>query len=399
MKISQRGTFMPSSPIRKLVPFSQKAKDRGVKVYHLNIGQPDIQTPKVFYDYVNKLSDSVVSYSPSDGIKELKEAFSKYFRSWEIDVSADELLVTSGGSEAILFALAAVADPGDEIMLIEPFYANYKGFANMLGLKVRAATSRILDGYRLPDDEELSRALTGRTRAILFSNPSNPTGVVYTEDELRRLIEFARRNDLYVICDEVYREIVFDGIKPSSIMTIDSGQDIIIVDSISKRFSSCGARIGCVATKNNEVYKTMMKFAQARLSPPTIAQLGTIGLLTLGKEYTDSVRREYELRRDVVFEELSKIDGIDMQKPSGAFYISVKLPVENAEEFVKWMLTDFSYNGSTVMVAPLEGFYSSEGLGRNEVRIAYVLSSEKMKIAIQVLALGLKEYNRSFAAV
>jgi len=399
MEISQRGILMPSSPIRKLVPFAQKAKEKGVKVYHLNIGQPDIETPRVFYDYMNKLSDSVVSYSPSDGIRELKQAFSDYFQSWEIDVSADELLVTSGGSEAILFALAAVADPGDEIMLIEPFYANYKGFANMLGLNVRSATSKISNGYRLPADEELSKALTKRTRAILFSNPSNPTGVVYTERELRRLIDFARRNDLYIICDEVYREIVFDEIKPSSIMTLDSGQDIIIVDSISKRFSSCGARIGCVATKNSELYRTMMKFAQARLSPPTIAQLGTIGLLTLGKEYTDSVRREYELRRNVVFKELSKIDGIEMQKPSGAFYISVKLPVEDAEEFVKWMLTDFSYDGSTVMVAPLEGFYSSEGIGRKEVRIAYVLSSEKMKIAIEVLALGLKEYNRLFVSV
>jgi len=385
---------MPASPIRKLVPFAQQAKDRGVNVYHLNIGQPDIQTPGVFYDYISKLFSSVVSYSPSDGIKELKEAFSSYFRSWDIDISSDELLVTSGGSEAIQFALAAVADPGDDIMLIEPFYANYRGFANILGLNVRATTSNVSNGYRLPDDEEMQKALTPKTRAILFSNPSNPTGVVYTEEELTRLIRFARKNNLFVICDEVYREIVFDGIMPSSIMTIDSGQDIIVVDSISKRFSSCGARIGCVATKNKELYRTIMKFAQARLSPPTIAQFGTIGLLTLGKEYTDSVQKEYGHRRDVVFEELSKIEGIEMKKPSGAFYISVKLPVENAEEFVKWMLTDFSYNGSTVMVAPLEGFYATGGIGTKEVRIAYVLSSEKMKTAIEILAKGLKEYGR-----
>jgi len=392
MRVSQRGIAMPASPIRKLVPFAQQAKDRGVNVYHLNIGQPDIQTPGVFYDYISKLFSSVVSYSPSDGIKELKEAFSSYFRSWDIDISSDELLVTSGGSEAIQFALAAVADPGDDIMLIEPFYANYRGFANILGLNVRATTSNVSNGYRLPDDEEMQKALTPKTRAILFSNPSNPTGVVYTEEELTRLIRFARKNNLFVICDEVYREIVFDGIMPSSIMTIDSGQDIIVVDSISKRFSSCGARIGCVATKNKELYRTIMKFAQARLSPPTIAQFGTIGLLTLGKEYTDSVQKEYGHRRDVVFEELSKIEGIEMKKPSGAFYISVKLPVENAEEFVKWMLTDFSYNGSTVMVAPLEGFYATGGIGTKEVRIAYVLSSEKMKTAIEILAKGLKEY-------
>ncbi|HDP76942.1 MAG TPA: pyridoxal phosphate-dependent aminotransferase [Mesotoga infera] len=394
MRVSQRGIAMPASPIRKLVPFAQQAKDRGVNVYHLNIGQPDIQTPGVFYDYISKLFSSVVSYSPSDGIKELKEAFSSYFRSWDIDISSDELLVTSGGSEAIQFALAAVADPGDDIMLIEPFYANYRGFANILGLNVRATTSNVSNGYRLPDDEEMQKALTPKTRAILFSNPSNPTGVVYTEEELTRLIRFARKNNLFVICDEVYREIVFDGIMPSSIMTIDSGQDIIVVDSISKRFSSCGARIGCVATKNKELYRTIMKFAQARLSPPTIAQFGTIGLLTLGKEYTDSVQKEYGHRRDVVFEELSKIEGIEMKKPSGAFYISVKLPVENAEEFVKWMLTDFSYNGSTVMVAPLEGFYATGGIGTKEVRIAYVLSSEKMKTAIEILAKGLKEYGR-----
>lgn len=394
MRVSQRGIAMPASPIRKLVPFAQQAKDRGVNVYHLNIGQPDIQTPRVFFDYIRKLFSSVVSYSPSDGIKELKEAFSSYFGSWDIDISSDELLVTSGGSEAIQFALAAVADPGDDIMLIEPFYANYKGFANILGLNVRAATSKVSNGYRLPNDEEMQQALTSKTRAILFSNPSNPTGVVYTEDELTRLIRFARKNNLFVISDEVYREIVFDGIKPSSIMTIDSGQDIIVVDSISKRFSSCGARIGCVATKNKELYRTIMKFAQARLSPPTIAQFGTMGLLTLGKEYTDSVQKEYEHRRDVVFEELSKIEGIEMQKPAGAFYISVKLPVEDAEEFVKWMLTDFSYNGSTVMVAPLEGFYATEGIGTKEVRIAYVLSSEKMKAAIEILAKGLKGYGR-----
>ncbi|MBN2253256.1 MAG: pyridoxal phosphate-dependent aminotransferase [Kosmotogaceae bacterium] len=394
MRVSQRGTAMPASPIRKLVPFAQQAKDRGVNVYHLNIGQPDIQTPRVFYDYISRLFSSVVSYSPSDGIKELKEAFSSYFGSWDIDISSDELLVTSGGSEAIQFALAAVADPGDDIMLIEPFYANYKGFASILGLNVIATTSKVSNGYRLPDDEEMQKALTSKTRAILFSNPSNPTGVVYTEEELTRLIRFARNNNLFVICDEVYREIVFDGIKPSSIMTIDSGQDIIVVDSISKRFSSCGARIGCVATKNKELYRTIMKFAQARLSPPTIAQFGTIGLLTLGKEYTYSVQKEYEHRRDVVFEELSKIEGIEMQKPSGAFYISVKLPVENAEEFVKWMLTDFSYNGSTVMVAPLEGFYATAGIGTEEVRIAYVLSSEKMKTAIEILAKGLEEYGR-----
>jgi aspartate aminotransferase len=395
MQISERGRLMPASPIRKLVPFAQQAKKRGITVYHLNIGQPDIPTPEVFYDYVRKLSEPVVSYSPSDGILQLREAFSGYFNSWGIEISPDELLVTSGGSEAIMFALGAIADPDDEVMLIEPFYANYKGFASFLSIRTTAATSQIYYGYRLPPSNELEKAVTPKTKAILFSNPSNPTGVVYTEDELKRLIDFARRHSLYIICDEVYREIVFDGIKPTSIMALDRGEDIIVVDSISKRFSSCGARIGCVATKNRELRATMMKFAQARLSPATVEQHGTVGLLSLGKDYTDVVRAEYEKRRDAVYSELSKIEGIEMHKPSGAFYISVKLPVDNAEDFVKWMLTDFSCDGNTVMVAPLEGFYSTTGLGISEVRIAYVLSAEKMKFACHLLEKGLKEYRKN----
>ena len=392
MKLSYRGMNMPASPVRKLVPYAEAAKKRGIKVYHLNIGQPDIPTPKAFFDAIHKHSEEVVSYSHSAGIFKLREAFSEYYHSWEIEISPDEIIITNGGSEAIIFAIGSIADPGDELIVIEPFYANYKGFASMLNVKLIPVSSDVSNGYRLPPMKLFEKALSNKTRGIIFSNPSNPTGVVYTREELEILLDFARDHGLFIIADEVYREFVFDGKNTIPVLSLDDSERIIIVDSISKRYSACGARIGTFITKNKELYNTVMKFAQARLSPPMIAQIGTIGLLGLGKAYTEAVKEEYQKRRDIVFEELSKIDGVVMHKPEGAFYISVKLPVKNSEDFVRWMLTDFDIDGETTMVAPLQGFYETPGMGESEIRIAYVLSTEKLQRACEIIRLGLEKY-------
>lgn len=392
--ISNRAKNMPSSPIRKLVPFADKAKEKGIEVFHLNIGQPDIETPDVFMAYINKHGPKVVPYSHSAGLIELRESFCKYYKRRNIDLNPDEIIITSGGSEAIIFALASVADPNDEVIVIEPFYANYRGFASLLNIKPVPITSYVENGYRLPPKEAFEEVLSSKTRAILFSNPSNPTGTVYTREEMDLLIELSKEHDLFLISDEVYREFTFDNTKTYPLLSLYPGDRSITVDSVSKRYSACGARIGLIASKNKEIMSSVMKFAQARLSPPAISQLGTIGLLTLNDSYLEEIKDEYERRRDVVYEELSKIDGVVMHKPQGAFYISVALPVDDAEAFVKWMLTDFSLDGKTTMVAPLQGFYSTPGRGKNEVRIAYVLSTEKLRVACNVLAEGIKVYNK-----
>ncbi|MFW6120086.1 MAG: pyridoxal phosphate-dependent aminotransferase [Petrotogales bacterium] len=392
--ISNRAKNMPESPIRKLVPFAEEAKERGIEVFHLNIGQPDIETPDVFMKYINKLGGEVVPYSHSAGLIKLRKSFCNYYKRREIYLNPDEVIITSGGSEAIIFALASIADPDDEVIVIEPFYANYRGFTSLLNIKTVPITSHVENGYRLPPVEEFEKVITSKTRAILFSNPSNPTGTVYTREEMDQLIELSRKNGLFLISDEVYREFTFDDTSTYPLLSLYPENLSITVDSVSKRFSACGARIGLVASKNKNVMKSAMKFAQARLSPPAIAQLGTIGLLTLDDSYLENIKREYEKRRDIVYEELSKIGGVVMHKPQGAFYISVALPVDDAEDFVKWMLTDFSLNGKTTMVAPLQGFYSTPGKGKNEVRIAYVLSAEKIKLACNILAEGIEEYNK-----
>lgn len=394
MSISTRAMGMPASPIRKLVPYAEAAKRRGTKVFHLNIGQPDIPTPEAFYEFINKKSGKVVAYTQSGGMPVLKEAFSGYYSSWGIDIDPSELIVTTGGSEAILFAFAAIADPGDEIIAVEPFYANYRGFAHLMGLNIVPVTASVENGYRLPEKEEFLRAITPETRGIIVSNPSNPTGVVYTEEELQRLVDIAKENNIYLIVDEVYREFVFDNREAGTILKLDSSDNIIVVDSVSKRYSACGARIGALVTKNKEIISTVTKFAQARLAPPAISQMGTVGLLTKDREYMKSVKDEYESRRNVVFAELSKIEGVTLHKPQGAFYVSVKLPVDDSEEFVKWMLTDFSLDGETVMVAPLGGFYGTENAGKSEIRIAYVLEKEKLRKACHILAKGLEAYNK-----
>ncbi|OQY10463.1 MAG: aspartate aminotransferase [Marinitoga sp. 4572_148] len=393
MNFSKRVLHMQASPIRKLIPYAEKAKKDGKKVLHLNIGQPDLETPKAFFDYIEKHKAEVIAYTHSAGLLELREAFSKYYMGNDIPFTTDEIIVTNGGSEAIVFALAAIADPGDEVIAIEPFYANYRGFAEMINVKLVPVRALPENGYAVPPIEEFEKVLTDKTKGIIFSNPSNPTGAVYSEEELKRIVEFAKKHDLYIISDEVYREFTFDGTKHISAMAFGEYERTIVVDSISKRYSACGARVGVFATKNKELYNEVMKMAQSRLCPPMIAQLGTIGLLEMDDSYIEEVYKEYDKRRLAVYEELSKIEGAVFQKPKGAFYVSVKLPIDDSEEFVKWMLTDFSIDNTTVMVAPLTGFYATEGAGKQEIRIAYVLESEKLKLATHILAEAVKAYN------
>ena len=393
MNISKRAFQAPESPIRKLIPLAEEAKRRGIHVYHLNIGQPDIETPRIFHEYIKKYNPNVVAYTHSAGLIELREAFKNYYERYGIDVETDEIIVTQGGSEAILFSLAVIANPGDEVLVLEPFYANYAGFASFLGVKLVPVPTRPEDGYHVPDKTLFEERISGKTRAILFSNPSNPTGAVYSEDELKTIMDIALKYDLYVIADEVYREFVYDGLKHVSMMKMDAGERTIMVDSVSKKFSACGARIGVFVTKNRELYRSAMKFAQARLSPAMMEQYGVIGLLNLEDEYFENVRRIYSKRRDTVCEELSKIEGIVFKKPQGAFYISVKLPIDDAEEFVSWMLSDFDVDGKTTMVAPLKGFYATPNAGNSEIRIAFVLEESKLKDAVKILIRGLEKFS------
>jgi len=398
MDFSNRIREMQSSPIRRLIPYSEEAKEKGVEVLHLNIGQPDIETPKAFFKSIEKRAGKVIPYSHSAGIKELRQAFSKYYKSWGFEVSPEEMLITNGGSEAIIFSLGTVADPGDEVVVLEPFYANYRSFAGMLNLQLLPVTTDPEAGYKVPDLSEYDDKMTAKTKAIVFSNPCNPTGAVYPKEDIKRILEFAKKHDLYVIIDEVYREFVFDGLEPFSGMEFTDYHDrLIMVDSVSKRFSACGARVGVMATKNKDILEQAMKMAQARLSPPTVSQLGTIGFLEMDPNYLIEVREEYQKRRDIVYEELSKVEGLYFKKPKGAFYVSVKLPVDNSEKFVKWMLQEFSVNNTTTMVAPLDGFYATPGRGLQEIRIAYVLEEEKLKQACEILRKGLEEYRRKAA--
>ncbi len=391
--LSKRAKDLPASPIRKLVPYADEAKKRGIKVYHLNIGQPDLKTPQIYFERIREFS-GIDDYTNSAGLMELREKFSEYYKKLSIPFEASEIIVTEGGSEAVSFAIAAVADPGDDVMVIEPFYANYAAFAKFLGVNVVPVTSRAEDGYRMPPLEDFERSLTSKTRAILFPNPGNPNGVVYTKDELEMVMNFAVRNDLYIISDEVYREITFDGLKAHSMMDFGNHERVIIADSLSKRFNICGARIGTIASKNKRIMDSVMKMAMARLAANHISQYGAIGLFDLGEDYFKEMVSEYQKRRDVVYGELKKIPGIIMNKPEGAFYLAAKLPVDDSEEFVKWMLQNFSYEGKTTMVAPLGGFYVTPNMGKNEIRIAYVLNAEDLKDACRILAKGIEEYSK-----
>ena len=391
--ISRKGRLMPESPIRKLVPYAEDAKKRGVEVIHLNIGQPDIKTPEIALNAVRNHDLEVLEYSRTEGSEEYRRKIARYYAKQDIDVSAKDIIVTTGGSEALSFTMGSVADPGDEIIIPEPFYANYNGFATAMGLTVIPVVSSIEDNFALPPIEELEKLISERTKAVLICNPGNPTGYLYSKEEISKLAELVKKHDLFLIADEVYREFTYDNSEHYSVLQ-EGGleQHAIMVDSVSKRYSMCGARIGCVVTKNENVIKTALKFAQARLSPPTLAQIASEAALDTPQEYFDAVIEEYVERRNILIEELQKIPNVIVAKPKGAFYCMAELPVEDADHFAQWMLENFQEDGQTVMVAPAAGFYATKGLGKNQIRIAYVLKKEKLQRAVALLESALNQY-------
>ena len=392
-KISQKGIAMPESPIRKLVPFAEKAKKAGKKVYHLNIGQPDIKTPELALDAIHNFSNEVVEYSHSAGFESYRKGLASYYQNLAIDVDYNDVMVTTGGSEALLFALNSCLDPGDEIIIPEPFYANYNGFSMSAGVKVKPIATSISDGFALPAIEEFEKLITSKTKAILICNPGNPTGYLYSKKELETLRDIVIKYDLFLIADEVYREFAYDGNQHHSVLNIEGlGQNAIVIDSTSKRYSMCGIRVGCIVSKNKEVMTTALKFAQARLSPPTFGQIAGEAALRTPKSYFQEVSSEYVSRRDVLIEGLNKIEGVICPKPKGAFYAIAQLPIDDADKFAQWLLEDFDFNGETVMVAPAAGFYATPNTGVNQVRIAYVLNKESLKAAIKILDEALKVY-------
>ncbi|MFQ6037634.1 MAG: pyridoxal phosphate-dependent aminotransferase [Candidatus Aminicenantales bacterium] len=393
MDISRRGKDIQESPIRKLKPLADRAIARGIHVYFINIGQPDIPTPGPVFEALRAFDEAVLRYGPAQGILELRQAITDYFGSYGISLDPDQVIITIGGSEAIHFSFSVVADPGEEIIIPEPFYTNYNGYAAFADVKIVPLELSVEDGFRLPPVEAIERKITPKTKAFLLCSPNNPTGTVYTREELKRVVDLCVKHDLFLISDAVYKEFVYDGAEHTSILDFEEAHDrAIIVDSISKRFSCCGARIGAVISKNRDISDSLRKFAQARLCPPTIEQHLALAAYRMGKGYFDPVRREYQRRRDVLYEGLKDIPGIVMHKPQGAFYIIVGLPIRDSEHFVRWMLTDFQQDSQTVMVAPAAGFYSTPGRGMNEVRIAYVLKEEDLKRALSVFKAGLELY-------
>lgn len=398
MNISKRGQEIQPSPIRKFKPYADEAQKRGIHVYFLNIGQPDILTPQPVLDAVHGFDDKILSYGPAQGFPELREAIADYFNLYSIPIKAENVIITIGGSEAIHFSFSVVADPGQEVIIPEPFYTNYNGFAAFADVQISPLTLSVEDGFRLPPQQDIEKKITPRTKAILLCSPNNPTGTVYSAEELERVIELVRKHDLFLIGDEVYKEFVYDGQEHKSVLEYEDIKDrVIVVDSISKRFSCCGARVGAVVTRNEEAYQSLLKFAQARLCPPSIEQKAALAAYRMPRDYFDEIREEYQKRRDVLFEGLMDIPGIVIHKPQGAFYFIVRLPIGDCEHFVRWMLTDFHLDRETVMVAPAPGFYSSQDKGLDEVRIAYVLKEEDLKRAIVVFKAGLEKYQTLFS--
>ena len=392
-KISNKGIAMPESPIRKLVPFAEAAKKKGKKVYHLNIGQPDIKTPELALEAIHNFSDKVVEYSHSAGFESYRNGLSGYYQNLGIDVNKNDIIVTTGGSEALLFALNSCLDSGDEIIIPEPFYANYNGFATSSGVTVKPIITLIDDGFSLPKIEEFEKLITPKTKAILICNPGNPTGYLYSKEELETLKNIVLKHDLFIIADEVYREFTYDGNVHHSVLNIEGlEQNSIVIDSTSKRYSMCGIRVGCVVSKNKEFMATAMKFAQARLSPPTFGQIAGEAALNTPQSYFDEVNAEYLSRRDLLVEGLNKIEGVICPKPKGAFYAIAQLPIDDADKFARWLLEDFDLNGETIMVAPAAGFYATPNTGTKQVRIAYVLNKEALQNSITILAAALKVY-------
>jgi aspartate aminotransferase len=394
-KISNKGKQMPESPIRKLVPYADIAKKKGNKVYHLNIGQPDIKTPEIAINAVKNVAIKVLEYSHSAGFESYRKKLSQYYINHSLPIEIEDIIITTGGSEALLFAMGSTMDVDDEIIIPEPFYANYNGFSTASGVKVIPVISTIETGFALPPIADFEKLITPKTKAILICNPGNPTGYLYSKDEIMQLAAIVKKHDLFLIADEVYREFVYDeNEKHYSIMNIEGiEENAIMIDSVSKRYSMCGARIGCIVSKNKEVMATAMKFAQARLSPPTFAQIASEAALDTPQSYFDEVIDEYRDRRDILISELSKIDGVKVATPKGAFYCIAQLPIKNADDFAQWLLESFDYNGETVMVAPAAGFYSTPNVGLNEVRIAYVLKKEDLIRSVVILKEALKVYN------
>ncbi len=397
MNISKRGQTIQASPIRKLRSYADKAIEKGIHVFFLNLGDPDIPAPKPVLDAFHKFNEEFLSYGPSQGFLELRKAIAGYYNSYRIPLTADNIIITTGGSEAIYFSFSVVADPGDEIVIPEPFYTNYNGFASFASVNIVPLTLRVEDGFRLPSKREIEAKISKKTKAILLCSPNNPTGTVYTPEELERVVSLVKEYDLFLIGDEVYKEFVYDGRVHKSILEYeDIKERVIVVDSISKRFSCCGARIGAAITRNEKVFQSLFRFAQARLCPPSVEQQAALAAYRMGMGYFQPVREEYQKRRDVLYDGLKDIPGIVMDKPQGAFYIIVRLPIKDAEHFVLWMLTDFELDGETVMVAPAQGFYATPGKGKDEVRIAYVLKEEDLRRAIKVFKTGLKKYQSLF---
>jgi|TARA_B100001063_G_scaffold172780_1_gene161875 aspartate aminotransferase len=394
--ISKKGNLMPESPIRKLVPYAEKAKAKGVKVYHLNIGQPDIETPVDAINAVKKSDIKVLAYSKSEGDLVLREKISKYYKSHNVEITTSEIIVTSGASEALLFTIGSIMDPDDEVIIPEPFYANYNGFSIANGVKIVPIFSSIENNFSLPNIDKFESLISDKTKAILICNPNNPTGYVYSKEEIKRLVEIVKKHNLYLIADEVYREFTYDGILHTSIMEFeDISQNAVVIDSVSKRYSMCGARIGCIISKNKEFMATAMKFAQARLSPPSLAQIASTAAMDTGQDYFDNIIKEYNQRRVILIEGLKNIPGVKVSEPNGAFYCVAQLPIENAEDFAKWLLERYHLNNETIMIAPANGFYSTPNTGNNQVRIAYVLNENDLKSSIEILKNGLNEYQKN----
>ncbi|MDD3875551.1 MAG: pyridoxal phosphate-dependent aminotransferase [Bacteroidales bacterium] len=392
-KISIKGQTMPESPIRKLVPFADAAKKRGIKVYHLNIGQPDIETPKNMLDALKNIKETVIEYSHSAGILSYRQRLCEYYKKNDIHITPNEIIIAAGGSEAILFTFQTCLNPGDEIIIPEPFYANYNGFAVSAGVTVKPIISTIENGFALPPISEFEKLITTKTKAIMICNPSNPTGYLYSREELEALQEIVKRYDLYLIADEVYREFCYDGETHFSVMNLkDIENNVVLIDSVSKRYSACGVRIGAMISRNKEVMTTAMKFAQARLSPPSLGQIVSEAAIETPDSYFAMVQKEYLARRDIVVEMINKIEGAFCPKPKGAFYTVAQLPIDDSDVFCQWLLEDFNYNNETVMLAPATGFYSTKGAGKHEVRISYVLKVEDLKKSMICLEEALKVY-------
>ena len=392
-KIAKKAVDMPASPIRKLVPFADAAKKKGKVVYHLNIGQPDIETPEVALNAIKNFDQKVIEYSHSAGFESYRNGLAAYYQKTGIPVNSEDIIITTGGSEALIFGFMTTCDPGDEVIIPEPFYANYNGFAVTAGLDVVPVASSIESGFALPPVEEFEKKITSKTKAILICNPGNPTGYLYSKEELEKLRDIVKKHDLFLFADEVYREFCYDGAVPFSTMNLEGIENnVIMIDSVSKRYSMCGARIGALISKNKEVISSALKFGQARLSPPTIDQIASEAALNTPQSYFDNVVSEYVVRRNIMVDGLNSIPGVFCPKPSGAFYCVAKFPVDNTEKFCQWLLEEFEFEGATVMMAPASGFYSTPGSGLNEARIAYVLNQDSLKKSVRILEEALKVY-------